>query len=69
MIGNAFNIARIATSEEEVEKTDEDKDKGGVSLGRRGGKARAENMTTERRAEIANSAAYSRWKKDLESGA
>ena len=33
-----------------------------MELGRKGGKARAENMSTERRAEIARHAAASRWK-------
>lgn len=55
---------RIATGEEpeEIEKTDDGKDKAAVSLGRRGGKARAAKMTKERRAEIAKKAAKSRRK-------
>jgi general stress protein YciG len=32
-----------------------------VSMGKRGGKARAQNMTPERRAEIAKKAAAKRW--------
>ena len=63
VIGNAVKVMRIATGEEEEEKTDDGKDKAAVSLGRRGGKARAENMTAERRAEIAKKAAKSRWQK------
>lgn len=39
------------------------KDEAAVSLGRKGGKKRAESMTPERRSEIAKKAAESRWKK------
>lgn len=39
------------------------KDRAAQSLGRRGGKARAEKMTAERRSEIAKNAARSRWKR------
>jgi hypothetical protein len=61
VIGNAIKIAKIAIGEEEDVTTDDGKDKAAVSLGRRGGKARAENMSAERRAEIAKKAAKSRW--------
>lgn len=66
VIANAIKVARIATGEEpdEIEKTDDGKDAAAVSLGRRGGKARAENMSPRRRAEIAKKAAEKRWKKD-----
>lgn len=63
VIANAIKVARIATGEEEEEKTDDGKDAAAVSLGRRGGKARANNMTPERRAEIAKKAAAKRWQK------
>jgi len=63
VIGNAIKVAKIATGEIEDEKTDDGKDKAAVSLGRRGGKARAETMTAKRRAEIARKAAQTRWKK------
>jgi hypothetical protein len=62
-IANAVRIARIATGEEPEELTDDGKDAAAVSLGRRGGKARAEKMTAERRTEIAKKAADRRWKK------
>ena len=62
VIGNAVKVMRIATGEEEETKTEDGKDAAAVSLGRRGGKARAESMTAERRAEIATKAAKSRWK-------
>lgn len=65
MIANSIKVARIATGEEpdEIEKTDDEKDKAAVSLGQRGGKARAEKMTATRRAEIAKAAAAKRWSK------
>lgn len=64
VIGNAIRVAKIATGEEEETKTDDGKDKAAVSLGRKGGKARAEKMSAERRAEIAKKAAARRWGKD-----
>lgn len=42
---------------------DEGKDPAAVAMGRKGGAARAANMTPERRAEIAKQAAAKRWKK------
>lgn len=61
-IARAIKVARIATGEIEDEKDDDGKDKAAQSLGRRGGKARAESMSAERRAEIAKRAAEKRWK-------
>lgn len=61
-IARAVKIAKIATGEiEEDAPVDDGKDKAAQSLGRRGGKARAEKMTPERRAEIAKIAAKKRW--------
>jgi hypothetical protein len=57
---------RIATGEEEEEIDTPEKsgkDPAAVSMGKRGGKARAESMTPERRAEIAKKAAQKRWTK------
>ncbi|MEA3042768.1 MAG: hypothetical protein QOH47_606 [Sphingomonadales bacterium] len=59
-IGRAIMVAKIATGEIED-------DRGALSsaaaeMGRKGGKKRAENMTPERRAEIARKAAAARWK-------
>jgi hypothetical protein len=62
VIGNAVKVMRIATGEERDDLTDDGKDKAAVSLGRRGGKARAKKMTASRRTEIAKKAAKSRWK-------
>jgi hypothetical protein len=64
VIANAVKIGRIATREiEEDYDTPEKsgKDPAAVSMGKRGGKARAAKMTPERRAEIAKKAASSRW--------
>ena len=63
VIGNAVKIARIATGEDADDTPDDGKDKAAQALGRKGGKARAESMTPERRAEIAKKAAQKRWAK------
>lgn len=64
VVGNAVRIARIATGEEpEDAPVDDGKDKAAQALGRKGGKARAEAMSPERRAEIAKKAAAKRWGK------
>lgn len=66
VIGNAIKIARIATGEIKDDirtPEDEGKDSAAVSMGKRGGKARAESMTPERRAEIAKIAAKKRWQR------
>jgi hypothetical protein len=58
-IGLAVMIGRIATGEIEDER--EALSSAAAELGRKGGKARAENMTPERRSEIAKAAAAKRW--------
>lgn len=63
VIGNAVKIAKIATGEIEEDKDENGKDKAAQSMGRRGGKARAEKMTAARRVEIAKKAASKRWRK------
>ena len=63
VIGNAVKVMRIATGEEDEALTDDGKDKAAVSLGSRGGKARAESLSKTRRADIAKNAAKARWKK------
>ena len=60
-IGLAVMIGKIATGEIEDER--EDVKSAAASLGRLGGKARAEKMSPERRAEIARKAAAKRWAK------
>jgi hypothetical protein len=64
VIGNAIKVARLATGEEEETLTEDGKDKAAVSLGKRGGKARAEALSGKERAEIAKKAAKARWSKD-----
>ena len=64
VIGNAVKVMQIATGEADEEyKPDDGKDKAAQSLGKRGGKARAEKLTAEQRAEIARKAAEKRWNK------
>src|SRR3954470_9959180 len=64
VIGNAVRVMQIATGErEEQYDAKPPKDEAAASLGRRGGAARAKNMTPERRAEIAKKAAEKRWGK------
>jgi hypothetical protein len=64
VIGNAVKVMRIATGEDEDIVADDGKDKAAQSLGRRGGKARAEALTKKQRSEIAKKAAVARWKKE-----
>ena len=58
-IGLAVHIGRIATGEIEDER--ESLSSAAAEMGRAGGKKRAENMTPERRREIAQAAAAKRW--------
>lgn len=60
-IGLAVMIGKIATGEIEDER--ESLSSAAAEMGRKGGKARAENMTPERRSEIAQAAAAKRWSK------
>lgn len=64
-IARAVKVMRIATGQEaeEFENGDEGKDAAAVSMGKRGGKARASKLTPEQRAEIARRAAAKRWHK------
>ncbi|MBT3361561.1 MAG: RNA-binding protein [Rhodospirillales bacterium] len=64
VIGAAVMVAKIATGEIDDEVTDDGKNKAAQSLGRLGGKARAEKLTPEKRSEIAKKAASMRWRKD-----
>jgi hypothetical protein len=64
VIGNAVKVMKIATGEEPEDfPADDGKDKAAQSLGRRGGRARAESLTSKRRKEIAKRAAQKRWGK------
>jgi len=59
-IGAAIMVGRIATGEVEDER-DELKS-AAAQLGSKGGKKRAENLSEERKREIAKKAAAARWK-------
>ena len=61
VVGNAVKVMRIATGEEEEEYENDGKDPAAKALGTKGGKARAEKLTPERRSEIARKAAVARW--------
>ena len=63
VIGNAVDIMRIATSEVEDKPVQSGKDAAAADLGKRGGAARARNLTPEQRREIARKGAASRWSK------
>ena len=64
VIGNAVRVMRIATGEEtDPLPANSGKNAAAQEMGRKGGKARADAMTPERRAEIAKAAAAKRWQK------
>src|SRR4030095_160180 len=63
VISNAVHVMRIATREAEEELTEHGKNAAAVALGRRGGAARARNMTKAKRVAVARKAATARWKK------
>jgi len=64
VIGTAVKVMRIATGEEtEDTPPDDGKDKAAVSLGRRGGKARARRLSAKERSAIAEQGAKARWAK------
>lgn len=63
-VARAVKVAKIATGEIEEDKPEDEskgKDEAAVSMGKRGGKARASKLTPEQRAEIARKAAQKRW--------
>ena len=62
--GDAVKVMRIAAGEDEDDVADDGKDAAAVSLGKRGGKARAEALSPKKRAEIAKAAAKARWARD-----
>lgn len=63
-IGRAVKIAKIATGEIEDER--DELSSAAAELGRKGGKARAEKLSPEKRKEIARKAAEKRWARDSE---
>ena len=60
VIANAVRVARIATGEAEEEYVNPAQSAGG----RKGGAARAESLSAERRREIAQAGASARWESD-----
>jgi hypothetical protein len=60
-VANAIRVAKILTGEIEEDTGDRGKDKAAQALGRKGGAARREKLSPERRAEIARQAAAKRW--------
>lgn len=60
-VANAIRVAKILTGEAEEDMVDSGKDKAAQALGRKGGAARREALSPERRAEIARKAAAKRW--------
>ncbi len=66
VIGNAIKIAQIATGEVDDAVANDGKDPAAKALGAKGGKARAANLSPERRKEIAKKAAAKRWQKQQE---
>ncbi len=62
VIGAAVKVMRIATGEEEEKR--EATGSAAAELGKRGGAARARNLTPKQRAEIARVAAEARWKRN-----
>jgi hypothetical protein len=60
VIGNAVHVMRIATGEAQEDFGKMPKRAKG---GRKGGNARARNLTPKERSEIARAAAVARWKK------
>jgi hypothetical protein len=63
-VANAIRVAKILTGEiEEDAGADDGKDKAAQALGRKGGAARRDKLSPERRSEIARKASATRWKK------
>lgn len=63
-VANAIRVAKILTGEIEEDMGDSGKDRNAQALGRKGGAARREKLSPERRHEIAREAARKRWHKD-----
>lgn len=64
VIGNAVTVMKVATGDiEEVETSDDGKNKAAVELGKMGGQARAKALSPQRRRAIAQKAALARHRK------
>ena len=62
VISNAVHVMRIATGEIQESPTEDGKNKAAVELGRKGGNARAKQLSAKKRREIAKRAAAARWR-------
>lgn len=61
--GAVFDMMRLTGEIEEETPVESDKDPAAVSMGRKGGKARASKLSKEERSAIAKKAAAKRWSK------
>lgn len=66
VIGNAVHVMRIATGQERESRPGDGKDKIAQATGRKGGEARAANMSADDRKQAAKAAAQARWRKKAE---
>jgi hypothetical protein len=63
-VANAIRVAKILTGEvEEDTGADDGKDKNAQALGRKGGAARRDKLTSAQRSAIARAAAKARWRR------
>jgi hypothetical protein len=60
-VANAIRVAKILTGEIKEDLGDSGKDPAARALGKKGGAARRDKLTPERRSEIARKAAAERW--------
>jgi hypothetical protein len=65
VVSNAVHVMRVLTGEADDSPPITGKSAAAQELGRAGGKKRAENMSPERRREIAKAAAARRWGKEI----
>jgi hypothetical protein len=63
VISNAVQVMKIATGEIEETLTEDGKNAAAVELGRKGGQARAANLSAKKKSAIATRAANARWAK------
>lgn len=63
VVSNAVMVMKIATGEIEESLIEDGKSKAAVELGRKGGLARSESLTSIQKKRIASLGAATRWKK------
>ena len=64
-VANAIRVAKILTGEIKEDTGDSGKDPAARALGKKGGAARRDKLTPERRVEIAKKASAARWRREL----